>query len=56
VIDQHVDALAAVERDGPILGRQIVPSGGRQRLAEPRQLGGSNAGGKHLPADEADGD
>jgi hypothetical protein len=56
VIYQHVDDLAEVERDGPILGRQIVPSGGRQRLAEPRQLGGSNAGGKHLPADEADAD
>ena len=30
VIDQHVDDLAEVKRDGPILGRQIVPSGGWQ--------------------------
>jgi hypothetical protein len=35
VIDQQVDDLAEVERDGPILGRQIVPSGGRQRLVKP---------------------
>jgi hypothetical protein len=50
------DSIAEVNRDGPTLGLQIVPSGGRQRLAEPRQLGWSNADGKHLPADEADGD
>ena len=36
VIDQHVDDLAEVERDGPILGRQIVA------IRRPTTPGGSS--------------
>jgi len=55
-IDRHVDDRAEVGRGGPVLGRRIAPSGGWQGLAEPRQLGGSNADGTPLPAEHADAD
>ena len=36
VVGKHVDDLRQIERDGAVLGRQVVPPAGPERAAQPR--------------------
>src|SRR5205807_179467 len=56
VIDDHVDDLVQVDRDGPVLGGQVVPAVRAKRVTEVGELPRCDAGGERLAAEEADAD
>src|SRR5690348_2145610 len=56
VVYEHVHDAGEGQRDGPVLGGQLVPAVGSERVAQLRQLLGANARAEHLAAVEPDAD
>jgi hypothetical protein len=56
VVDQHVVDMAEVERNGPVLGCDLVPAGLAEGVPKAGQLGRGHPGAQHLSSAESDAD